>query len=160
MTTPTLTREKLPPAAQKAYPGMLAVLLTATFVAQFDFFVVNVAAASLERELHASQGALELVVGGYAFAYASAMITGGRLGDLFGHRRLFIIGMVAFAVASLLRGIAMNPTQLVAARVLQGLAGALLVPQVLGLITLTFPPAARSRAIGLSAWATGSCFLR
>jgi MFS family permease len=127
---------------------MLAVLLSAMFVAQFDFFVVNVAAPSLGRDLHASPVALELIVGGYAFAYASGMITGGRLGDLYGYRRLFVAGMVAFTAASLLCGLAGSPGQLVAARLLQGLAGALMVPQVLAVITATFTGRARSRAIG------------
>jgi MFS family permease len=83
----------------------------------FDFFVVNVAAPSLEHDLHAGQAALELIVGGYAFTYASGMVSGGRLGDLFGYRRLFLGGMAAFTVASLLCGPAQSPGQLVAAAV-------------------------------------------
>lgn len=66
------------------FGGTLAVLLSAWFMAQFDFFVVNVAAPSFERELHASPAALELIAGGYAFTYAAGMITGGRLGDRYG----------------------------------------------------------------------------
>lgn len=102
----------------------LAVILSAMFVAQFDFFVVNVAAPSLRHDLHAGQASLELIVGGYAFAYATGMITGGRLGDRYGHRRLFVGGMLAFGLASLLCGLANNPAELVLARLLQGLAGA------------------------------------
>jgi EmrB/QacA subfamily drug resistance transporter len=126
---------------------MLPVILSATFMAMFDFFVVNVAAPSLQHDLHAGQAALELVVGGYAFTYAGGMVTGGRLGDLFGYRRLFLIGMAAFTVASLLCGLAESPAQLVAARLLQGLTGAAMVPQVLALITATFPPEERPRAM-------------
>ncbi|MYV97415.1 MFS transporter [Streptomyces sp. SID3343] len=127
---------------------MLAVLLSAWFLAQFDFFVVNVAAPSFERRLHAGPVALELIVGGYAFAYATGMITGGRLGDRFGYRRVFVVGMLAFTGASLLCGLAADPGQLVAARLLQGLAGAVMVPQVLALITTTFPASTRGRALG------------
>ena len=80
------------------YAAMLLVLLAATFLVRFDFFVVNVAALSLGTDLGAGATALELIVGGYAFAYAGGMITGGRLGDLYGHRRLFLIGITLFTV--------------------------------------------------------------
>jgi EmrB/QacA subfamily drug resistance transporter len=126
---------------------MLPVILSATFMALFDFFVVNVAAPSLEHDLHAGQAALELIVGGYAFTYASGMVTGGRLGDLFGYRRLFLVGMAAFTLASLFCGLAQSPSQLIAARLLQGLTGAVMVPQVLALITATFPAEERPRAM-------------
>jgi EmrB/QacA subfamily drug resistance transporter len=126
---------------------MLPVILSATFMALFDFFVVNVAAPSLEHDLNAGPAALELVVGGYAFTYASGMVTGGRLGDLFGYRRLFVAGMAAFTLASLLCGLAQSPAQLIAARLLQGLTGAAMVPQVLALITATFPAEERPRAL-------------
>ncbi|WP_218006986.1 MFS transporter [Microtetraspora fusca] len=126
----------------------LAVLLSAWFMAQFDFFVVNVAAPSIERELQAGPAALELIVGGYAFTYAAGMITGGRLGDRYGYRRMFVWGVVAFTVASVLCGVAATSAQLVAARLLQGLAGAAMVPQVLAMISVVFPPHERARAIG------------
>jgi EmrB/QacA subfamily drug resistance transporter len=126
---------------------MLPVILSATFMALFDFFVVNVAAPSLEHDLNAGQAALELIVGGYAFTYASGMVTGGRLGDLFGYRRLFLAGMASFTLASLLCGLAQSPAELIAARLLQGLTGALMVPQVLALITATFPAEERPRAM-------------
>jgi MFS family permease len=133
----------------------LAVILSAMFVAQFDFFVVNVAAPSLRHDLHAGQASLELIVGGYAFAYATGMITGGRLGDRYGHRRLFVGGMLAFGLASLLCGLANNPAELVLARLLQGLAGAVMVPQVLALITATVSGPARGRALGWYGVASG-----
>ncbi|HEV3173322.1 MAG TPA: MFS transporter [Actinocrinis sp.] len=126
---------------------MLPVLLAAMFMAQFDLYVVNVAAPSLERDLHAGPAALELIVAGYAFTYASGLITGGRLGDLFSFRNLFIYGTAAFTVASLLCGIAQTPGELVAARLLQGLTGAAMVPQVLATITATFPAAERAKAL-------------
>ncbi|TMR89641.1 MFS transporter [Nonomuraea basaltis] len=124
-------------------------------MAQFDVFVVNVAAPSIERDLHAGPAALELIVGGYAFTYAAGMITGGRLGDRYGYRRLFIWGVAAFTVASMLCGIAVNPAQLVAARLLQGLAGAAMVPQVLAAISAVYPPEERGRALGWYGAAAG-----
>lgn len=126
---------------------MLPVVLMAMFMAGFDIWAVNVAAPSLQRDLHVSDAALQLIVGGYAFMYASGMVTGGRLGDLFGYRRMFMIGVVSFAAASLLCGLARSSGELVAARLLQGLTGAVMVPQVLALITATFPVRERSRAL-------------
>ncbi len=134
---------------------VLAVLLIGTFMGQFDFFVVNVAAPSLRHDLHASEFGLELIVGGYAFAYAAGLITGGRLGDLYGHRRMYILGTSGFAAASLLCGLAANPAQLVVARLVQGLTAAIMLPQVLGLITATFPAAARPRAMAWFGVASG-----
>lgn len=125
----------------------LPVLLSAMFMAIFDYFVVNVAAPSLEHDLHATEAGIELVVGGYGFAYASGLITGGRLGDLHGHRRLFLIGMSTFTVASLLCGLATSPELLVTARILQGATAAAMVPQVLALINLMFPLHERARAM-------------
>nr|WP_278265188.1 MFS transporter [Nocardia sp. AG03] len=87
------------------------------------------------------------MVGGYGFAYAAGLVTGGRLGDLYGHRTLFVLGMVAFTAASLLCGLATGPWQLVAFRVLQGATAALMVPQMLALINTLFPPAERATAM-------------
>ena len=126
---------------------MLPVVLMAMFMAGFDIWAVNVAAPSLQRDLHVSDASLQLIVGGYAFMYASGMVTGGRLGDLFGYRRMFMIGVITFALASLLCGLSQTPGELVAARLAQGLTGAVMVPQVLALITATFPPGERPRAV-------------
>ena len=145
-----------PAAPGRGYGPMLAVLLSAWFMAQFDFFVVNVAAPALSHGLGAGPAALELIVGGYAFAYAAGMITGGRLGDLLGHRRMFVTGIVAFTLASLLCGLASTPGRLIAARILQGLGGAIMVPQVLAVITTSIPKPARPRALGWYGVAGGS----
>ncbi|MQY30002.1 MFS transporter [Nocardia aurantia] len=126
---------------------VLPVVLSAMFMAMFDWFVVNVAASSLQHDLHAGESALELIVGGYGFAYASGLITGGRLGDLHGHRRLFVLGMLAFTAASLLCGLAPNAWALVAFRILQGGTAALMVPQMLALINTLFPVRERPRAM-------------
>ena len=127
---------------------MLPVILIAMFMAGFDIWAVNVAAPSLQRDLHVSDAALQLIVGGYAFMYASGMVTGGRLGDLFGYKRLFLIGVVTFALASLACGVAPSAGALVAFRLVQGLTGAVMVPQVVALITATFPARERSKALG------------
>ena len=134
-----------PTAGRRA--RILAVILAAMFMAQFDLYVVNVAITSLQRQLHASPAALQLVVAGYGFTYASGLISGGRLGDIFGARRTFLAGTLAFAAASLLCGLAPSAAWLVAARLIQGLAGAVMVPQVLALITAIFPGAGRRRAL-------------
>jgi EmrB/QacA subfamily drug resistance transporter len=126
---------------------MLPVVLMAMFMAGFDIWAVNVAAPSLQRDLHVSDAALQLIVGGYAFMYASGMVTGGRLGDLLGYRRMFMTGVITFAAASLLCGFARSSGELVGARLLQGLTGAIMVPQVLALITAAFPVRERTRAL-------------
>ncbi len=100
---------------------LLPVALAAYVLYGFDANVVNVAIPDLQRRLGAGPAALELVVGGYVFTYAAGVITGGRLGDLFGHRRLFLAGVTGFAAASLLCGLAQGPVGLVAARMAQGL---------------------------------------
>ncbi|MFE3170723.1 MFS transporter [Amycolatopsis sp. NPDC059090] len=128
-------------------PLLLPVVLAAMFMYGFDLNVVNVAVPSLHRDLNAGQAALELVVGGYAFAYAAGLVTGGRLGDLFGYRRMFLSGMGAFTVASVLCGIAQSPGQLVGARLLQGLTAAMMVPQILAVITSSFPAPERPKAL-------------
>jgi EmrB/QacA subfamily drug resistance transporter len=126
---------------------MLPVVLIAQFMVGFDLWSVNVAAPSLQRDLHVSDAALQLIVGGYAFMYASGMVSGGRLGDLFGYKRMFMTGVITFAAASLLCGLARNQGELVAFRLLQGLTGAVMVPQVLALITASYPPAQRAKAL-------------
>jgi EmrB/QacA subfamily drug resistance transporter len=139
------------PGGEDGYPQrwlMLPVILIAMFMAGFDIWAVNVAAPSLQRDLHVSDAALQLIVGGYAFMYASGMVTGGRLGDLFGYKRLFLIGVVTFALASLACGLAPSAGALVVFRLVQGLTGAIMVPQVVALITASFPARERSRALG------------
>ncbi|WP_198535571.1 MFS transporter [Streptomyces caatingaensis] len=122
-----------------------------------DIFIVNVAGPSIQSGMNASFADIQLVPAAYTLAYGAGLVTGGRLGDLFGRRRVFVLGTVAFALASVACAAAPDPGLLVAARVLQGLAAALMLPQVLALIQLTFPrPAERSRAIGLYGAVIGS----
>lgn len=138
----------------------LPLILAATFMYGFDLNVVNVALPSLQRELHAGTAALELVVGGYAFTYAAGLVTGGRTGDLLGYRRTFAVGMAGFTGASVLCGLARTPAELVGGRLLQGMAAAIMVPQVLALITAIFPAGERPRALawfGVTAGVSGLC---
>lgn len=126
----------------------LFVLLLAGFVTIFDLFVVNVAVPSLQAELEASLPQINFIVAGYELAFGLLLITGGRLGDLYGRRRLFIIGMAGFTFASLLCGIAPTIETLIAARVVQGLAAAFLFPQVYASIRVNFSGNDSKRAFG------------
>ncbi|HEY8598989.1 MAG TPA: MFS transporter, partial [Thermomicrobiales bacterium] len=128
---------------------VLAVVLAAPLLAIFDQFVVNVAIATMQRDLGASFGQIQLVVAGYALAYAVLLITGGRLGDIRGRKRTFILGLGGFTVASALCGLAPTPEFLIAARVLQGCAAALMSPQTLAIIRVTFPGREQSTAFAI-----------
>lgn len=123
------------------------MILVASFMGLFDVFVVNVAAPDIQRTVHTSAAELQLVVGGYAFAYAAFLVTGGRLGDRYSYRRLFVGGMALFTLTSAACGISQTPPELLVARLGQGLSAALMVPQVLALITTLFPPDERRRAL-------------
>lgn len=112
----------------------LMVLQAGAFLPSVDFFIVNVTLPSIHASLGASPAELQLVISGYAACYAVLLITGGRLGDLFGRRRLFLIGMAGFTVANLICGVAANPGELLLGRALQGISAAMFVPQVLGAI--------------------------
>jgi EmrB/QacA subfamily drug resistance transporter len=134
-----------PPALS---PVALATVLVGVFLAMVDFFIVNVALPTMATDLHASSAMLELVVSGYATAYAVLLVLGGRLGDARGRRRMFLGGIIAFTLTSLVCGIAPSATTLVAARVLQGAAAAMLVPQTLSTIQATGDHVSRARALG------------
>jgi EmrB/QacA subfamily drug resistance transporter len=124
----------------------LVVMLSGTFMVVLDFFIVNVALPAMQQELQASAGALQWVVAGYGLATAAGLITGGRLGDLFGRRRMFMLGLALFTLASAACAAAPDDATLIAARVAQGLAGALLQPQVLAMIGLVYTGEARAKA--------------
>jgi MFS family permease len=127
---------------------LLVVLLMGLFIANVDVAVVNVAAPSIRELLNASGSELQLVVSGYVLSYAMLLITGARLGAMYGYRRCFLIGIGVFTVASLGCGLAPGPIVLIIARVVQGIGAALMVPQVLTGIQLNFSGAARTRALG------------
>jgi MFS family permease len=126
--------ERLDPRRQVA----LIVMLTGIFVTIMDNSIVNVAIPSIRSTLGASFAEAELVVAGYAFTFAVGLITGGRLGDIFGQRRMFLVGFGAFTLTSALCGLAPWPAVLIVARLLQGLSAAILSPQVFALVRVTF----------------------
>ena len=137
------------PHARPAPPrrAMLAILLAAPFLAQADATIANVATPTIRVDLQASNAATELVIGGYLIAFAVLVITGARLGQTHGYKRLFLIGVGAFGASSLLGGLAPNATFLVIMRVLQGASAAMMFPQALTGIQLNFTDTARARAI-------------
>jgi EmrB/QacA subfamily drug resistance transporter len=141
----TATRAAAPPVRTGV---MLTILLLGQFMALLDVSVVNVAASTIRTELHASGAGLQLVVAGYTIAYAMLLITGARLGDRLGHRRVYLAGLAVFTAASLACGLAANTDMLIGFRLVQGAGAALMVPQVLSLIQRHFPPQARARALG------------
>ncbi|MFF1298802.1 MULTISPECIES: MFS transporter [unclassified Streptomyces] len=128
--------------------GLFTVLLGAA-LPLIDFFIVNVALPTIGHDLAASESVLELVVSGYGLAYAVLLVLGGRLGDLFGRRRLFLGGMAAFGLTSLACGLAPTAWTLVAARVAQGAASAAMLPQVLATIQAATSGQRRAKAMGL-----------
>ena len=115
----------------------------------FDNFVVNVAIPTMQRDLHASFAQIQFVVAGYALAYAVTLVTGGRLGDIYGRKRLFLLGLAGFTLTSALCGLAPGPGLLVGARIAQGLRRRADEPQVLSIIQVTFAAQERSRAFGI-----------
>lgn len=133
----------------------LVILLTGAFLPPLDFFIVNVALPSIREDFHASASTMQLIISGYATTYAVMLITGGRLGDLYGRRNVFLVGMVAFAAASALCGFAWSPAVLVAGRILQGFAAAIMAPQALASINAIFPDHEKSKALSFYALTFG-----
>lgn len=127
----------------------LATVLLGAFVAIADFFIVNVALPTIDADLHPTAAMLQLVVAGYGVPYALMLVLGGRLGDLFGRRRLFMLGVASFTLFSLLCGVAPTATVLIAFRAAQGASAAFMVPQALATIQAATSGHERSRAIGL-----------
>jgi len=126
----------------------LAAMCFALFMIMLDNTVVNVALPSIQRDLHASISSLEWTVNAYTLTFAVLLVTGGRLGDIFGRRRMFLFGVVVFAVSSAAIGLAPTEGWLVAGRAIQGVGGAFMMPGTLSIISNTFPPQERGRAIG------------
>ncbi|NUO59469.1 MAG: MFS transporter [Hamadaea sp.] len=144
-TLPAATAVTRPTAPWRALP----ILLLGAFLPILDAFIVNVALPTIGRTLNAGPAALELTVSGYGVAYACTLVAGGRLGDRFGRKRMLLIGMSAFTVASAACGLAPTAGALIAFRILQGLGAALLFPQVLASIQAGFEGADRQKALGL-----------
>nr|WP_281245773.1 MFS transporter [Amycolatopsis marina] len=128
---------------------MLAVTLMAGFMSLLDVSIVNVALPSIQDSLNASAGGIQWVISGYALTFGLVLVSGGRLGDVLGRRRMFLIALSAFVVTSALAGAAPTETTLVLARLLQGFSAGLLTPQNTGLIQDLFRGAERGKAFGL-----------
>src|SRR5258708_18804468 len=128
----------------------LALIRAAAFMVVLDFSIVNVGLASIERELGFSASAVQWVVTGYAITFGGLLILGGRAADIFGRRRMFMVGLLVFSAASLAGGLARDPVLLVASRVVQGIGAALVAPSALSLITTGFAEGPeRNRALGM-----------
>jgi EmrB/QacA subfamily drug resistance transporter len=125
----------------------LPVVLAGTFMVVLDFFIVNVALPKIQSGLRASGGSIEFVTAGYALTSAVFLITGARLGDRLGRRRMFCAGLALFTLASAACGVAGSPTELVAARLVQGAAGAMLMPNVLSVIGIAYSGSDRVKAL-------------
>jgi len=140
-------------ATRQVRPGVvLAIVLTGQLMAVIDNSIVNVAVPSMAVSLHASGALLQLIVAGYTISYAVLLVTGARLGDILGHRRVFLAGAALFTLASLGCGLAPSAGSLVALRFIQGIGAAVMIPQVLSLIQRTFTaPGPRARAMSLYA---------
>jgi EmrB/QacA subfamily drug resistance transporter len=133
----------------------LAAMCFALFMIMLDNTVVNVALPSIQDDLGASLSGLEWTVNAYTLTFAVLLVTGGRLGDIFGRRRMFIFGVIAFAVSSALIGFAPSQTWLVLMRALQGVGASFMMPATLSIITNAFPPEERGKAIGTWAGVSG-----
>jgi EmrB/QacA subfamily drug resistance transporter len=139
------------PHSTAGRPGLrLALILVASFMVVLDFTIVNIALPSMERDFDVTTSVVQWVVTGYAIAFSGLLILGGRAADVLGRRRMFIVGLIVFSLASLAGGLAGDPVLLVSSRIVQGAGAALVAPAALSLITTSFPPGPRrTRAIGL-----------
>jgi MFS family permease len=146
-------------ARDRARWVMLIVLLTGQFMALLDVTVVNVAMPTIGRSLHATGSELQLVIAGYTVSYAMLLITGARLGELIGRRRMFLLGVTGFSLASLVCGLAPDIGVLIAARFVQGAAAAAMMPQIMTVIQLRFSGHERARALSGYAAVLSSGFI-
>ncbi|MFJ2879494.1 MFS transporter [Streptomyces sp. NPDC086796] len=147
-------------AADRPSWAPLAIVLIGGFIAFLDFFIANVAIPSIQSDLHASAPETQLVMVGYGASLCVGLITGGRMGDIFGPRRMFLIGLALFTVSSAACGLAPNIWFLIVARIVQGLSSAMLAPQVLAIVSHVYTGEARGRAFsayGLMLGLSGLC---
>jgi EmrB/QacA subfamily drug resistance transporter len=147
-TSSTPTTLPAPPSDRTRWLA-LAIVMTAAFMDLVDVTIVNIAIPSIQRSAHASFSQIQWITAGYALAFAAGLITGGRLGDIHGRKRIFLIGVGGFTLASALCGFAANPEMLVASRILQGGMAAMMVPQVLSIVHATFPAHERGKVFGM-----------
>jgi EmrB/QacA subfamily drug resistance transporter len=126
----------------------LGAMCFALFMLMLDNTVMNVALPSIQRDLGSSLSGLEWTINGYTLAIAVLLVTGGRLGDIFGRRRMFLTGVTLFALSSMSAGLAAGTGMLIASRIVQGVGAAIMMPATLSIVTHAFPPSERGRALG------------
>jgi EmrB/QacA subfamily drug resistance transporter len=148
-TPPSPSRGRTVPAAGRRTSLVLLVVLAAAFMDLLDVTIVTVAAPDIAADLRASEAQLQWMLAAYILAMGSGLITGGRLGDSHGRRKVFLVSLACFAAASAACALAPDAGTLIAMRVLQGLAGGFMIPQVFGIIRSAFPPAAMAGALGV-----------
>src|SRR5262249_28803863 len=148
--TPTLTSETQPAMTERAKNRALLLLAMTQFVIVIDASIVNVALPSIGTALNFSQDNLTWVVNAYTLTFRGFLLLGGRMADLLGRRRMFMLGLVVFSLASLLGGLAQSEAWLIAARAVQGLGAAIVSPAALSIVTNTFAEGPeRNRALGI-----------
>ncbi|MVU80142.1 DHA2 family efflux MFS transporter permease subunit [Nocardia sp. ET3-3] len=133
-----------------------AVVLAAGFMDLLDVTIVNVAVPSIQKDLGAAYSEIEWIIAAYVLSFAAVLITGGRLGDIYGRKRLFLVGIAGFTAASLACGVASSPALLIGSRFVQGAMAGLMVPQILAIIRVTFPKEERAKAIAVYSGVGGS----
>ncbi|WP_417886051.1 MFS transporter [Zunongwangia sp.] len=134
---------------------LLAILLIAAILSPLDFYIVNLALTPIQKELHTTEGHLQMIISLYTCAYAVFQITGGRLGDLFGTKHLFLIGLMGFVISSAICGLAYSPSIIITGRIMQGISGALLAPQILSIIHTTFSDKEKTKVMALYSFVFG-----
>jgi EmrB/QacA subfamily drug resistance transporter len=153
-TTPTTTADTTPDPRRWL---ALALLAVAQFIVVLDASIMNIALPSIGTELQVSQDSLSWIINGYVLTFGGFLLLGGRLADLLGRRRVFVVGLLLFAAASLAGGLATSSSQLIAARAVQGLGGALLAPAALSILTTIFAAGSeRNKALGVWGAVAGS----
>ncbi|HSX43560.1 MAG TPA: MFS transporter [Candidatus Saccharimonadales bacterium] len=148
-TSPLSAQEHAASFSKKMRNVALAIVALAFVMDLLDSTIVNVAIPTIRDNLGATYAAIQWVVAGYALTFATLLVTGGRMGDVYGYKKVFLAGVTGFTVASLLSGLAQNPGMLIAARLLQGACAALMVPQVMSLMQVMYKPEERGSVNGL-----------
>jgi EmrB/QacA subfamily drug resistance transporter len=134
----------------KKQRSIALVIVALAFVMDLlDATIVNVAIPSIQANIHATYAAIQWIVAGYSMAFAILLITGGRLGDIFGYKKIFLVGTCGFTIASLLNGITPNDSVLIASRILQGATAAMMVPQVMSLMQVMYSAEERTKVMGI-----------
>ncbi|MET8876111.1 MFS transporter [Nocardia sp. NPDC004604] len=154
ISTPSSLPDGSPPDPRRWLA--FGVVLSAGFMDLVDTTIVNVAAPSIQRDLHAEFAQVEWIVSAYALAFAALLIVSGRLGDIYGRKRVFLTGLAGFTLASLMCGLAVNPAMLIASRFAQGAMSGLMVAQILAILRVSFAPHERAKAVAAFGGVTGS----